>query len=808
MRRDEFQVEPFPSLEQFQPKEASWRALRVCIATEEIYGPVRNGGIASTYYHLARTLAADGHHVTVLYLKGAGQCENMTIEHWIRFYRGLGIKFVPLPMERLPIAGPAAYWQLRYYSFYRWLRLQSAFDIVHTSEWRGGAYYALLAKQQGLAFEDTMFVVKSSSPWIWNRHYTMQTVQNFRQLVCMHAERRTLELGDLVIGGSAHLLNFLRTKGYHLPACTFVQPNIIDLQDLKIEEKRPPYEYGDIVQTGDLVFFGRLEGRKGLDIFCDAVNRLVAEGIQPTSVSFLGKRGQNLAACPEITTVEYISRVSSDWHFPVTVIEDYDQDKAIGYLCEKPRIAVMPSLIENSTMTVYECLVHRVPFLASRVGGTPELIDPSYHDRVLVDPHPESLVSGLRRVLQEGGTVAKGAFEYADNLATWRGFHRFLASELQHKSTAELISEIASTTDGQVLASEAGRQQAPESLRVSLCIYHHRTPALLTALADSLLAQEIVPDEVIVVHDGPVDPDDEEYLAALEKRLDNYDWKFLTTPHRCIGAAWNAAAAEVTGDVLIFLHAERHLAKSGLVGTLRTAAAHSCADLLTSVYDRFDEKQTPKPKNAIKERVVPLGGDLATAFFVREALGGSCFAVRRDTFEALGGFRELYHVGSVEQEFFARAMHQGYELEVVPESLCWERGISPVVSLNEPSGDYLSILPFLEGAPYYMENILLFARQIGQEHHLLTAKLRALQHRFKEVRDERDALQDRQKLLEWGRRLQARLDALNQPVYAGRHFSVRVYLALRRRLALATQSLSGNQIEAVNSEASRSHNPD
>ena len=231
MQEDLFAVEPFPDLSRYRPAGDGGRPLRVCIATEEIFGPVRNGGIASTYYHLARTLAADGHDVTILYLKGR-ICENETIEHWIGFYADLGITFVPLENEKLPLKGPAVFWQSRYYNFYRWLKLQPSFDVVHTSEWRGGAYYALHAKRQGLAFRDTLFLVKSSSPWIWNRHYTMRTVETDAQLVCMFAERRTLELADLVIGGSAHLLNSCGT-GYRLPeGRTFVQPNIIDLQDL------------------------------------------------------------------------------------------------------------------------------------------------------------------------------------------------------------------------------------------------------------------------------------------------------------------------------------------------------------------------------------------------------------------------------------------------------------------------------------------------------------------------------------------------------------------------------------------------
>ena len=149
MQRDDFKVRDFPNLGAFQSDAPG--KLRVLIATEEIVGPVRNGGIASTYYHLARGLAAEGHSVTVCYLKGR-QVENETPEHWIAHYAEFGIDFVPLPEPSEPVAGASAQWQARWLSFYHWLKANDHFDVVHSSEWRGGAFYALQAKRLGLAF--------------------------------------------------------------------------------------------------------------------------------------------------------------------------------------------------------------------------------------------------------------------------------------------------------------------------------------------------------------------------------------------------------------------------------------------------------------------------------------------------------------------------------------------------------------------------------------------------------------------------------------------------------------------------------
>src|ERR1700742_41966 len=120
MQRDAFEVEHYPSLERFQ-SQFRGRNIRVLIATEEIIGPVRNGRIASTYYHLARGLARQGHKVTVLYLKRQ-KGENETPKHWVAQYAKFGIEMVFLDFIDQPLVASSERWQRTYYSFYLWLK--------------------------------------------------------------------------------------------------------------------------------------------------------------------------------------------------------------------------------------------------------------------------------------------------------------------------------------------------------------------------------------------------------------------------------------------------------------------------------------------------------------------------------------------------------------------------------------------------------------------------------------------------------------------------------------------------------------
>ena len=57
----------YPPLPGAEPARAPDRPLEVCIVSNGILGPVRNGGISTLYMGLAEVLVEAGHDVTYLY---------------------------------------------------------------------------------------------------------------------------------------------------------------------------------------------------------------------------------------------------------------------------------------------------------------------------------------------------------------------------------------------------------------------------------------------------------------------------------------------------------------------------------------------------------------------------------------------------------------------------------------------------------------------------------------------------------------------------------------------------------------------
>lgn len=689
MQLDDFQVTPLPSLERFTSDSDA--TLRVLIATEEILGPVRNGGIASTYYHLARGLAAQGHEVTVLYLKGE-KVENETLEHWVEHYASFGVELIYLPFAEGDFLCASQFWQRRYFGFYEWLLANDNFDVVHTSEWRGGAFYVLMAKQLGLAFADTLFIVKTSSPHIWNRHYQMQPIMKPALVCAAYAEQKCVEWGDMVVGGSAHLVRFMQRLGYRVDeGRTFTQPNVIDFSEVIVEDKRPPRHVGDVVQSREFVFFGRLEMRKGLELFCRALDILTLENNVPEKVTFLGKEGDVLANEDNMKPLEFIRHKAEHWPFPVEIVDDRNQPEALSLLCEKDRFAVMPSLIENSTMAVYEALEHRIPFIATAVGGTPELVDPRDHAHALVPTDAHVLAQRLAESLRDGLQISRPAFDNEENLSTWYRFHRFVGDQIKAigaARTRELITGLPGLD-----------AQATGKLSVALVLWLPSADVDVSGLLTSIQANTDSPDSVVLCV-----PHQEE-LSRIEELVAGQD--LPATVKQCVGdsmgEAFNEVLQEVQSDAFVFVAASVTEITPTCIEMIRKGLSAAPDALISSMFAIHDAESSTGDLV-----VLPMGGDLASEIVSRQAYGAEVIAFTRTTAGKLGEFVPYQVSRGTVHEYVSRAICADIDFLVIPSVLFSVPSETFPYVPDNPNYEYLRAKSLIDESPLYQRKLLLY----------------------------------------------------------------------------------------------------
>ena len=585
---------------------------RVCIATPDIVGPVKNGGIGTAYHHLARLLAQWGYEVVIAYVN-RNAADARLMEETRALYAGFGVAFEPI-VPRPASVSMLAQVSAPTWALYDWLRAcERPFDLVHVSDWHGLGYGPLLAKSLGLAFGETHFVVHGHGPALWNAEGNRQLVSTERELGWVFMERRSVELGDTIVCGSAHLLQWMREAGYALPSRSFVWPNPFPAPDpspVAVAERAAR----DGVRFREVVFFGRLEPRKGLVLFVDAIDRLVRRGRAPAHVTFLGGPTSRFDGLGLIRTS------ARSWPAEVRTITDFGAGESVAYLSQPGRLAVLPSLQENSSLAVTECLQAGIPFIAAATGGTPELVAPEDHGRALVPPDHIALGERIAELAGAPLHAVRPRWDFERSLEVWSRWHVRTAP---FEATAERFAA----------QEHAANVEAP---LVTVCIVHHERSELMRMAVDSVYAQDYPALEAVLVDDGSERADALAALDAVEVEFDARGWRVLRRENRFPGAARNAGAATARGEWLLFLDDDNVLFPEA-VSRLVRAARISGADCIPAAAIRFFGEGDPWTD--AESRGTPiryLGAARAWSRFYN-VVGDACALVRRDAFEAVGG---------------------------------------------------------------------------------------------------------------------------------------------------------------------------
>ena len=392
-----------------QPTTASPR--RVTVIAHELRGFLPVGGMGTATTFLALALARSGHSVEIL----LGKHSPASIDpYWASVYESAEVRIRPAPDGHDQVEP----WQFVHPHRVE-LGLQAGqADVVIAHDFGAPVYSALRLRQADLAFQNSLFVVFCHG----TRRYVADLSPNLALkdldavLGVSLLEQATVELADVVVSPSAYLIDWMRDKGWQLPERTLVIPYFTRFdatgEDAWVAERPHP----DPLRR--IAFFGRVDEKKGLRIFTAAVNALEPELIAGLQLDFVGK---TTASWPRERVERLLSGQTRRALGQVVFETGLDQHEALARIRLPGTLAVMPSLQENSPNTVYECLEHAIPFIASNVGGVPELVAPDDRLRVLFEPTPEGVESALRRVLSEENVPApaRAAFDPGASFGRW-----------------------------------------------------------------------------------------------------------------------------------------------------------------------------------------------------------------------------------------------------------------------------------------------------------------------------------------------------------------------------------------------------
>src|SRR3954470_18675782 len=376
---------------------------RVTLVASEILGLPGAGGPATADSLLALALGGRGHDVELLVAPGR-DVAGLDSE-WAQRYAGANVRVRAAP-ERTSVQpsflSPA--WHV-----HEALRDDPP-DVVVADDWRALAFAALRSRQLGSSLAGTAVILYCHGParvFAEAARKVPDTVGRYGEEV---AQRVCIELTDAVVSPSAWLVDWLREHGWPLREDVRVIQNLWE----SVALGRPARRLDAGAPIRRLAFFGQLREGKGIRILIDALQRVDPSLLDGVELAFVGHTRQWTSA----RVLEELGPVT-DRLASVRVESSLGRTAALEELVQPATLALMPSLLENSPYAVAECIEHGVPFLATTVGGTPELVAAEDAARVLRRPDPDEFASALDAALRSGMAPARPARDPDDALAAW-----------------------------------------------------------------------------------------------------------------------------------------------------------------------------------------------------------------------------------------------------------------------------------------------------------------------------------------------------------------------------------------------------
>ncbi len=409
-----------------------------CFLTQH-YPPGPSGGIARYVTELARGIAALGHHVHLL--------TRTTEAHEVDLDRGIWVHRVPLRKEAAPprLAVPGDIWSHAVAMLREAARIASRrpVDGIYAPLWDCEGIAALVDGRWPLTIglQTPMQAFLASQPRLRDDHRFMAE----RGRPTLALERRLLEgaAGIHAISG-AIATDIERGYGMMLgPRLALVPLGLEDWRD-RPALAAPELPPGSI----RLLFVGRLEPRKGIDVLLDIAPSLLTH----FPSAHLDIVGNDTLPAPmgrtyrELFEADPASAAIRDRvHFRGEVSEE-----ALRGFYRACDVFVAPSRFESFGLILLEAMMSAKPVVCCRAGGMPEVVIDGETGLLAEPGDAASLLRCLERLVEDSGLRRR--FGEAGR----RRYEERFTPERMAREVAAFLGEVAT-------AHRAGKASSPRA---------------------------------------------------------------------------------------------------------------------------------------------------------------------------------------------------------------------------------------------------------------------------------------------------------------------------------------------------------
>jgi O-antigen biosynthesis protein len=615
--------------------------MKICLVSNEILGADKNGGIGTATSQLSVLLGKHGHVVTLFYV---GITPLDPSDPWTIFYRAANVRVTHFPVTPARIT-PS--FMKQPCEIYEQLRNQG-FDVILFQEWMALGHACVTAKRCGLAFPQTVLatIAHSSTPWLLEANCCFP--KEPETLALSYLEQRALEESDALVSPSNYLVEWMRLAGWNLPETTDVIPYYMHAQDL-LGVSANFGNRATVARAHHIVFFSRLEERKGISLF---LRSLASETLASRrfKLTFLGKPATK--SIEEIR--EFVSKTRPDLLEELEFRPNCSSGEAQIYLATHDCVAVVPSLVDNSPCVIYELLKLGLPFIAASTGGIPELIDETDWSRLLFRPTASDLAAKISEVLDSNAWApARPRFASSQVADLWLAWFEKVAWNRSNHLTKPFVNV---STPG-----------------VTVAVTHYERPKLLDQNLRALSLQTDADFKLIVVDDGSKTESSVDFLETIKDRYAHMSPQIIRQQNRYLGAARNTAVRNADTPYIIFLD-DDNIAFPNMVEVFKRAINASQADVISCQMQFFHDpfNQPDLSELFASERWAFPAGPVALGL-IQNCFGDATAIYKRELFDALGYFHEVYGVTYEDWELHLRWALAGCKLLSLPLPLFWYR---------------------------------------------------------------------------------------------------------------------------------------
>jgi glycosyltransferase involved in cell wall biosynthesis len=398
----------------------------------------------------------------------------------------------------------------------------------------------------------------------------------------------------------------------------------------------------------------------------------------------------------------------------VTILSNFSSEASSEFLLSRPcAVAVIPSIAENLPYTVMESLILGIPFIASRVGGIPELIHPEDVEFATFQPTTVfALTAKLKSLFNKGIHQVRPILPPVYNEVS------NMPSQVRPNPAFNSVDEIWKTWHSQLVPPIPLPLLRQGDVRVSVVIAtFNPVPSVLEEAITSLYAQDYPASlfEVVLVNDGSTDTQSLSSIAGLSQQFEARGWRILHIENSYLGAARSVGVMNTTGDAIMFMD-DDNVAKPGELSTFVNVWRHG-GDVFTCLIDEFKTK-VPEDGHA-QIRYLPSGNtDMS---WQRNTLGDANFFISRDAWNIAGPFSED-RLAYEDWELLHKAHILNLSVSTVVDALFWKRTklTSMLKTANHHAStirafrpSFLSKLPELRAAFLYAKALAMKADMAG-----------------------------------------------------------------------------------------------